>query len=273
MISTDHLKFSSQFKEKLSADILPSVEEFEEISLTLSAYSNQSIIWQPPVNLEELLDHYLDTLLQVYLYKYYVFSKTLIQVLNEENYLLYGLICRAIIEHTSVLRYYVTSKMLPLAQVIVEDGIVTQEELQELINWLDKHLTGRRFDWDNFFDHYEREIEGIKPENSSKPAQVNVLTCLQKWGKENNSIINLYELFCDLVHPNLGSTILITRLVDNKLSIGGEDGEPMGREIFNLTFTSIVELFQDIEEQLKQLQTLKFAEILRHQYNQNDLTN
>ena len=269
MINANHVKFSSQFKEKLPTDILPSIEKFEEISLILSTYSDKSIIWQPPVDLEELLDHYLDTLLQVYLYKYYVFSKTLIQVLNEENYLLYGLICRAIIEHTSVLRYYVTSKMLPLARVIVEDGIVTQEELQELINWLDKHLAGRRFNWDNFFDNYEKQIEGIKPQESSKPSQVNVITCLQKWGKENSSIINLYELFCDLVHPNLGSTILITRLVDNKLSIGGEEGEPMGREIFNLTFTSILELFQDIEEQLKQLQTLKFGEILLHKYNQN----
>jgi hypothetical protein len=268
VISSNQIKFSAQFREKLPADILPSIEKFEEISLILSTYSNQSIVWQPPVNLDELLDHYLDTLLQVYLYKYYVFSTTLIQVLNEENYLLYGLICRAIIEHTSVLRYYVTGKMLPLAQVIVEDGIVTQEELQELINWLDKHLTGRRFNWDNFFDNYEKKIEGIKPHDSSKPSQVNVITCLEKWGKENSSIINLYELFCDLVHPNLGSTILITRLVDHKLSIGGEEGEPMGRQIFHHTFTSIVELFQDIEEQLKQLQTLKFAEILRHQYNQ-----
>ena len=256
-------KFSQKFRQQVGNQITPLLGQFEELSLSLAARIPEEIIWQPPENLQELLDHYLDTLSIVYLKKYSVFSQCLIQVLNEENYLLYGLIGRAIIEHTAVLRYYVTSKMLPLAQEVVADGIVTESEIEELIQWLDKHLAGRRFDWNTFLADYFQQIEGLKAESVVKPAQVNILTCLEKWGRKNRSIIHLYELFCDLVHPNLGSTLLITRILDNQLIVGGERGKPLGQEIFNRTFGELVELFQEVQAQLIQLQSLKFAEILR----------
>ena len=256
-------KFSQTFRQQVGNQITPLLEQFEELSQSYSARSPGEVIWQPPENLQELLDHYLDTLSIVYFKKYSVFSQCLIQVLNEENYLLYGLIGRAILEHTAVLRYYVTSKMLPLAQEVVADGKVTESEIEELIQWLDKHLVGRRFDWDSFLADYFQEIKGLKPDSVVKPAQVNILTCLEKWGRENRSIIHLYELFCDLVHPNLGSTLLITRLLDNQLVLGGERGKPVGREIFNRTFGELLELFQEVQEQLIQLQGLKFSEILR----------
>ena len=256
-------KFSQKFRQQVGNQITPLLDQFEELALNLATRNPKEVIWQPPENLQELLDHYLDTLLIVYLKKYAVFSQCLIQVLNEENYLLYGLIGRAIIEHTAVLRYYVTSKMLPLAQEVVADGKVTESEIEELIQWLDKHLAGRRFDWNTFLADYFQQIEGLKPESVVKPAQVNILTCLEKWGRENRSIIRLYELFCDLVHPNLGSTLLITRILDNQLIVGGEKGKPLGQEIFNRTFGELLELFQEVQEQLIQLQSLKFGEILR----------
>ena len=263
-------KFSQTFRQQVGNQITPLLEQFEELALSLGARSPEEVVWQPPENLQELLDHYLDTLSIVYLKKYSVFSQCLIQVLNEENYLLYGLIGRAIIEHTAVLRYYVTSKMLPLAQEVVADGIVTESELEELIQWLDKHLAGRRFDWNTFLADRFQQIEGLKPETDAKPAQVNILTCLEKWGRENQSIIPLYELFCDLVHPNLGSTLLITRVLDNQLIVGGERGKPLGQEIFNRTFGELLELFQEIQEQLIQLQSLKFSEILRLKHRHLD---
>ncbi|MGK7953429.1 MAG: hypothetical protein AB4368_32750 [Xenococcaceae cyanobacterium] len=256
-------KFSQEFRQQVRQQITPLLDEFEELSLNLADRNPGEVIWQPPDNLQDLLDHYLDTLLVVYLHKYSVFSQCLIQVLNEENYLLYGLIGRAIIEHTAVLRYYVTSKMLPLAQEVIADGKVTEAELESLIQWLDKHLAGRRFDWNNFLVDYLSQIEGLKPESAVKPTQVNILTCLEKWRKENQSIIPLYELFCDLVHPNLGSTLLITRMLDDRLVVGSDRGKSLGQEIFHRTFGELLELFQEVQEHLTQLQSLKFAEILQ----------
>ena len=257
------LNFSQKFYQKTENQITPLLGQFEELALSLASRSPEEVVWQPPENLQDLLDHYLDTLSIVYLKKYAVFSQYLIQVLNEENYLLYGLIGRAIIEHTAVLRYYVTSKMLPLAHEVVADGIVTESELEELIQWLDKHLAGRRFDWNTYLADCFRQIKSLKPETDPKPAQVNILTCLEKWGRENQSIIPLYELFCDLVHPNLGSTLLITRVLDDQLIVGGEKGKPLGQEIFHRTFGELLELFQEVQEQLIQLQSFKFSEILR----------
>ena len=255
-------KFSQTFSQQVGDRLTPLLKQFEEISLSLAAKSLDEVVWQPPEKLHELLDHYLETLSSVYFKKYSVFSQSLIQVLNEENYLLYGLIGRAIIEHTAVLRYYVTSKMLPLAQEVVADGIITEAEIEELIQWLDKHLAGCRFDWNSFLADYLEKIKGLKSESAIQQSQVNILTCLQKWERENHKIAHLYELFCDLVHPNLGSTLLITRLLDEQLILGGERGQPVGLEIFNRTFGELLELFREVQEQLIQLQSLKFSEIL-----------
>ncbi|MDJ0716521.1 MAG: hypothetical protein QNJ54_20295 [Prochloraceae cyanobacterium] len=255
-------KFSQTFSEQVSNQVTPLLNQFEEISLSLAARSNEEVIWKPPENLHELLDHYLETLSVVYLKKYSVFSQCLIQVLNEENYLLYGLVGRSIIEHTAILRYYITSKMLPLAEDVVADGKITESEIEELIQLLDRHLAGRRFDWDNFLADYLQKIKGLKPESGVQPTQVNILTCLEKWGRENPKIIHLYELFCDLVHPNLGSTLLITRLLDEQLVLGGSRGIPVGLEIFNRTFAELLKLFHEVQKQLIQLQSLKFSKLL-----------
>jgi hypothetical protein len=258
------MKFNAQIRQQMAADMGPLLDKFEQITEQLRKNSSITLIWEPLGKDEhDLYDYYLDVLSVVYLNKYYYLCQGLIEALNTESYLIYGLIGRAIIEHTAILRYYLTSKMLPLVEMALADGKVTSEEVQEIIPWLEKHLTGNRFEWNIFLADYFDELDNIQSGHVLKNSQVNVITCLEKWIKEDPSITHLYELFSDLVHPNLGSTLMISRLVDNQIGIGGNEGKPVGLEIVNRTFGKLVKIFEEVQYQLIQIKEFKFSAVLR----------
>ncbi len=261
---TVSMQFNAKIKQKVPSHIFPLLKKFEATTEILVENSSKTFLWNPwGKNAHQLYDHYLDALVVVYLNKYSVLCQSLIQSINIENYLLYGLIGRSIIEHTAILRYYITAKMLPLVETALEDGKVTIEEIEEIIPWLEKHLTGQRFDWNIFLEDYFDELNKVQSGNLLKNPQVNVLTCLKKWIEEEPSIQNLYELFSDLVHPNLGSTLLISRLVDDQVGIGGNSGQPIGLEIVNRTFGDLLQIFEEVRHQLLQIKAFKFSEALR----------
>ncbi len=255
------MKFTPAFRQKVSTELMPLLDRFEEIETILADQITETKIWQPPEELPRLVNHYLDMLWVVYISKYHLLCQSLIQALNTENYFLYGMIGRSLIEHTAILKYYVSGKMLPLGQTILSQEQITDANIQELIVLLDRHLTGRRFDWNSFLADYFDELARPQKGTVLKEPQVNVLTCLQKWIKEDSAIAGLYELFCDLVHPNLGSTLLISRLVErHHIGVGGSLGQPVGLEIFNRTFEQLIILFQEVRTQLLQLREFKFPE-------------
>ena len=253
------MKFSPAFRKQVSSQLIPLLDRFEEVETILAAEITETVIWQPPSDLSQLANHYLDMLWVVYISKYHLLCQSLIQALNAENFFVYGMIGRSLIEHTAILRYYVTGKMLPLANVALSQDKISESTIQELIGLLDRHLTGRRFDWNTFLADYFDELEQPQSGTVLKEPQVNVLTCLQKWMKDEPAIANLYELFCDLVHPNLGSTLLISRLIDKQnIGVGGSVGQPVGLEIFNRTFAQLIALFQEVHTQLMQLRAFEF---------------
>ena len=260
-----NLKFTPEFRAQVSTNILHLLDDFEKIASTLEFHHEKTVIWQPPAQFPKLLDHYLDALFTIYINKYYVLCKSLIEGLNAGNFFIYGLIGRSLIEHTAILRYYVTSKTIPLAEAAAEDGIITEEEWQDILQCLNKHLTGHRFDWKNFLGDYfqQEEIDDSHPHDFKQEQQINVITCLEKWMKQKPEIANLYSLFCDLVHPNLGSNLLIARIVDRKIGLGGSQGKPMGLEIMNRTFANLLELFQEVYTQLMLLKKLKHTKIFK----------
>ena len=255
------MKFSPAFRQQVPSQLIPLLDRFEEVETILAAETTETVIWQPPSELSQLVNHYLDLLWVVYISKYHLLCQSLIQALNTENFLIYGMIGRSLIEHTAILRYYVSGKMLPLASTVLSEETASESTIHELIGLLDRHLTGRRFDWNTFLADYFDELQQPQRGTVLKEPQVNVLTCLQKWMNDEPAIASLYELFCDLVHPNLGSTLLISRLVDKQnIGVGGSWGQPVGLEIFNRTFAQLVALFQEVHTQLIQLREFKFSE-------------
>lgn len=168
------------------------------------------------------------------------------------------MIGRSLIEHAAVLRYYHTNLIVPRLQEPIKKGTITPEEIQELIEILDKHLRGGRFDWQSFLTgNFDNLMENT---TVSIPQQVNVKTCMEKWAKETPSVKVLYDLFCDLVHPNIGSTFLILKQWSDGIGFGGQSGKLFGFDIFERTFVGVAGIVKEIAKLQAGLILLRFPE-------------
>ena len=74
--------------------------------------------------------------------------------------------------------------------------------------------------------------------------QVNVLTCIEKWADQTPEVLVAYNLFCDLVHPNIGSAFLVASTSKTKLYFSRFKGKLVGKSIFEQSFPILVSVTQ-----------------------------
>lgn len=188
---------------------------------------------------------YARNLITCYVSKYAQLSETILSSIEKQNFLSYALAGRSLIEITATLRYYILFQYKPL----LDKGSLSIDEMKKLIDIDDRHLRGGRFDWESFlFKRYEKLKEDATSQLASKNAkqkkvvegiiaeQVNVLTCIEKWAKESPEVLIAYNLFCDLVHPNIGSSFLVASTNDSGLYFTPSKGRSVGADIFEQSF-------------------------------------
>jgi hypothetical protein len=217
--------------------------------LTAMAKSME-VPWDPTIaDPKRLHNMYARNLICAYVSKFSDLSMSILHAVEHDDFLTYALCGRALLESTATLRYYAYHRYKPL----LDKGSFDAKGFQELIAIDDQHLRGGRFDWDSFlFRRYSKlkadaiaDLAARKAKKKSKPAttsetvttqQVNVRTCMDKWGEATPEVLITYDLFCDLVHPNIGSTFLVASTAEGKLYFSRFRGEPVGRQIFAQSF-------------------------------------
>jgi len=206
--------------------------------------------WKPEGdNPRALHNNYARNLVTCYVSKFSDLSDGLLDAIEKRNYLVYALTGRAMIENVATLRYYIEHHYRP----IFDKKSLTPEDMQKLIEVDDKHLRGSRFDWESFlFRRYDKlkddAVRHLKDKEHKKKSivdgmiqeQVNVLTCIEKWASQTPEVLIAYNLFCDLVHPNIGSSFLVSSISLGDLYFSRFKGEPVGRSIFDQSFPVLV---------------------------------
>lgn len=196
-------------------------------------------------------NYYVHCLVSVYFSKHAKLSNALLTALNNDDYLTYALCGRSLIEMVATLRYYAFHKYKPL----FDKGSWSYNDLQTLVKIDDQHLRGGRFDWESFvFRRYaklmEDTIQQIKAKKAGKriepragaPEQVNVATCIDKWAAEMPEVQMIYNLFCDLVHPNIGSNFLVASVREEQIHFAQNKGVMLGHSIFEESFPLLVSI-------------------------------
>jgi hypothetical protein len=89
---------------------------------------------------------YARCLLASYFSKFSELSSSLLVSIESNNYIIYALCARSLIEITAALRYYVLEKYKPL----FDSGNFDHQKILDLIKLDDQHLRGGRFDWESF---------------------------------------------------------------------------------------------------------------------------
>lgn len=201
--------------------------------------------WDPigESNPRRLHNMYVSNLVTAYVSKFLQLTNALLHAAENANYLPCALCGRAQIEITATLRYYLKHDYEPL----FAKGNLDANDMRRLIETDDRHLRGTRFDWDAFlFKNYAKLKEDVsnylaekRKKNKPSPAndsiiapQVNVLTCVEHWAAEQPGALIAYNLFCDLVHPNIGSNFLVASATDGTLQFQPGRGHSVGHDIF-----------------------------------------
>lgn len=151
--------------------------------------------------------------------------------LATRNWLGYCMAGRSLIEHAATLRYYLWEKVQSLTEQRTEEGRITPEHVTEIRQILFQCIRGGRFNWADVLEQWS-EVRDLAPQGDQPlPSQVNILTCIQKWAKTEPKIDQLYGMYCDLVHPNLGGSLLVIGLHQGEISFGAGASHPMGEVI------------------------------------------
>lgn len=253
------MNFKQEIKGQVHPDVKELLDQFEEATDTLTQKSLLlEVHYKPPKgDIRNLFNQYIDLIWAAYAAKISTLMQSMILAVNRDDFLTYGLIGRSMIEHTAVLRYYHKTQIVPHLQEPLGAGSVTTQALQELIEILDQHLRGGLFDWESFLKH---DFGNLFSRRRSNRKQFRVGKCIEEWTKNDSSITVLYDLFCDLVHPNLGSTLLIVRVWPEGTGIGGNRGRPFGLDLFKMTIAGLALVIQETTELLNSLLLLRFPE-------------
>ncbi len=174
----------------------------------------------------------LDAIARASMLKHYLLNASIIRSVNAADFFSYALAGRALLELAATLRYYKHDLIMPLLDKRVSHQGLSLDEQLQLMEIEDKLLRGGRFDWPSFVLNKFDELQAAyaeaqkkpkgspvtikEPDADIQPTQVNVLTCIQRWARQEPMIGIVFDLFCDMVHPNVGSTLCI--------AIQGADG-------------------------------------------------
>ena len=223
---------------------------FREATQHLSRMAeNLDFPWSPHEDSRTLHNVYARNLITSYVSRFTQLSEAVLDSAENKRYLIYALAGRALIEITATLRHYVLFQYKPL----MDKGSLSPADLRKLIEIDDRHLRGARFDWESFFfKRYSQLKDDAVKRLASKKAkqkhmaegiiaeQVNVLTCVEKWAEVTPEVLIAYNLFCDLVHPNIGSSFLVASTNNSGLYFTPSKGRNIGADIFEQSFPILV---------------------------------
>lgn len=210
-------------------------------------------------NPKNFFNEYVDFSLAIYSTKLLQLYRATAHAIENEQYLVYAQCGRAILENIATLRYYSLHPDLTAASDAWKSRSLTDPILRKANETLDRLARGNRFAWEAFIEGRFDEL--TKTPHQEHLAQVNSATCLQKWFKDSPKLEPLYDLFCDLVHPNLGSNLLVLAVSESGLVAGGTESHSTAIFIVAPTLAGLLGAFKTANTAMATLSSLRLLPI------------
>lgn len=203
----------------------------------------------------EFYNSAIDFGISVYAAKLLQLFESIENSIENETYLVYANSGRAILENIATLRYYSEHIDIVAASEAWKSKSLTDPLLKKANETIDRFLRGNRFSWNAFIKGNFDEL--TKMPHQDHLLQVNSTTCLQKWFKESPKMEPLYDLFCDLVHPNLGSNLLTMGVRDSNLVAGAIGAQSTSMFIIAPTLAGVLGAFKTAKSGVQALAELR----------------
>ena len=217
------------------------------------------LLFPPPSDIREAHNNYVRGILASTAAKHVSLMMTLIEAVNKYDFLGYALAARSMVEIVATLRYLLIERVQPTIHEMASAGQYDASHVQRLIKDEDAYLRGTRFDWVEFFeqgfrplnDRYsewlgekkkDRTAKKWKPGSTIPVEQVSVTTCLEKWAGVQPGVGTLYDLLCDMVHPNIGSVMSIMVPHEDRIRFKVRNASSEGYKLFQYSFPAFLSL-------------------------------
>lgn len=225
----------------------------EGTSHLINMAKEMEIAWDPaPGDPRRAHNMYVRNLVTSYVNRFSELSNGVLVGLDNRDYLIYALCGRSLIETTAILRYYMLREYKPL----LDRRTLVAADMKKLIDIDDHHLRGTGFDWESFaLRRYSRlrdraqakrkhKPSGEHIEPSAMPRQIPIGRCIDSWSKEVANVGVAYDLFCDMVHPNAGSSFLVASTGPDGLYFSKFRGDPVGKAIVEQSLLLLLSITQ-----------------------------
>lgn len=248
-----------------SRDSFAKLDKIVELYLLVSSKQTSPI--EPETKMaDEAHDHYIKAIYNIQLRKLAKLGGLITSSVLNKDPLAYSLAGRSLLENIATWRYFLVSKY---AKVFPNNDMTDDEyfeSLEKLIQISRHFIFGTRFDWDTWLagdsaaleENYLSELKMKKKKQSpaanvDRVNAVNVLTCIQKLSEELPSFGTNYELFCDMIHPNVGSNMFICGITrDGKVSLDEMADIHLGEKFIDRTLKTLLDLtFGQVNELTK----------------------
>lgn len=240
------VRFPAGLRARADGNLLNSINGIEKFHVLVSDVSSRHVATFDPIALgkappQEFIGKALELLLSIYATKYRELVGAAIEATCRSEFLVFAYCGRGLIETTATLNYYNT-KIIAVITAAKDPDSFHPDELKAIVELLDAHSRGGRFDWASFWtdsrkDMASRLVEARRSKKQSSAGgesyvqQVNIQTAIDHWIKDEPGIALFYDFYCELVHPNLGSNFLVMGASDGQLSVGGTVNKSVARSI------------------------------------------
>jgi len=240
------LRFPEKIRAQASDVLLQCIEGLESFFPHIDSVYRRNHATFDPVKLQtahqfEYVGTVLWLLYGIYAAKYRELLRNVIRSTGDEEFPVFAHCGRGLIETTATLRYY-NNKTLAVVLTAKDPDKFSTEKISKIVELLDAHSRGGRFDWAAFWtsnrkDMAEKLVATRKnkkpriPSDAPNPSQVNIQTAINTWMADEAGIVLIYDFFCELVHPNLGSNFLVMGAQDGSLHVAGPTLKSVGRSL------------------------------------------
>jgi hypothetical protein len=233
------MKFSHDFKSQVSVDrqqIFDAIEELHDLAMrgvnTMRVDPTSAMeVGADPM---EYIGTTLHFLYSLYASKYEQLTSAIISGCSENQFLVASLCSRTLFETTATIMA-LNESIYKVVKNAKNVDCFNQKEINRLIDIVNRHSRGGRFDWELFFSvdiekFMEKSFDGdnVKLDsNRNSPNSTNVLTYLNKWYDKDKNARMVYAYLSELAHPNVGSSFLVMG-DDSSCVVAGKDCNSSG---------------------------------------------
>jgi hypothetical protein len=251
--------FLAQFPHKLRSDLQKFPELIEGLADALEKAPR--LKWPPPNSLQDGFNHAIELLWSAETSKVVNLGRGMVESLNHANYLAFAVLFRAFFEQVVLFREYLIYRLSPTLASAATHGRVTTEELHKLVQELTLAVRRSKENWEAILaGDFGKLVLG--PGSVVAWDKVSLKKHVENWAATQQKLgaldpLRLYDILCDLAHPNFGSSLLVLRLDEFKFSVRQHHGL-IGQRIFGILYPSLAAVSMELQKLLNALLVLKF---------------